>query len=149
MTHILTVNPSELNKKVAAELRNQKLVQPASWAKFVKTSHGKERLPDDSEWWYIRAAAILRSVARMGPVGTEKLRTKYGDRKRRGYKPAQFYKASGNHLRKILQQLEKSGLVKQTEKGVHKGRILTPKGTSLLDKIAVQISKQERKYMGQ
>ncbi len=149
MTHILTVNPSELNKKVAAELKNQQLVQPATWAKFVKTGHHKERLPDDSEWWYIRAAAILRSVARMGPVGTEKLRTKYGDRKRRGYKPAKFYPASGNHLRKILQQLEKSGLVKQTEKGVHKGRILTPKGTSLLDKIAVQISKQERKDMEQ
>ncbi|MEK6939747.1 MAG: 40S ribosomal protein S19, partial [Nanoarchaeota archaeon] len=50
-----------------------------------------------------------------------------------------------SHIRKILQQLEKSGLVKQTEKGVHKGRILTPKGTSFLDKIAVQLSKQERK----
>ena len=76
MTHILTVNPNQLNKKVAEELKNQKLVQPTAWAKFVKTGHSKDRLPDDSEWWYSRAAALLRSVAKLGPVGTEKLRTK-------------------------------------------------------------------------
>ncbi len=145
MTHILTVNPSELNKKVAEELKNQKLVQPTSWAKFVKTGHSKERLPDNAEWWYNRAAAVLRTVAKLGPVGTEKLRTKYGSKKNRGHQPEHFYKAAGSHIRKILQQLEKSGLVKQAEKGAHKGRVLTPKGTSLLDKIAVQLSKQEHK----
>ncbi len=149
MTHILTVNPSELNKKVAEELKNQKLVQPTAWAKFVKTGHHKERLPDNNEWWYVRAAAVMRTVAQLGPVGTEKLRTKYGGRKNRGHKPEHFYKAAGSHIRKILQQLEKSGLVKQTEKGVHKGRVLTPKGTSLLDKIAVQLSKQEHKDLQQ
>ncbi|MBI2582045.1 30S ribosomal protein S19e [Candidatus Woesearchaeota archaeon] len=145
MTHILTVNPIELNKKVAEELKKQKLVQPTVWSKFVKTGHHKDRLPDNPEWWYARSAAVLRSVAKLGPVGTEKLRTKFGGRKRRGYLPGHFYKASGSILRKILQQLEKSGLIQQTQKGVHKGRILTPKGTSLLDKIAVQMSKQEHK----
>jgi len=149
MTHILNVNPTELNKRVAEELKKQKLVQPTTWAKFVKTGHSKERLPDNLEWWYVRAAAILRSVTKLGPVGTEKLRTKYGDKKNRGYKPEHFYKASGNHVRKILQQLEKSGLIQQTQKGVHKGRVLTAKGTSFLDKIAVQLSKQEHKEMQQ
>ncbi len=149
MTHILTVNPIELNKKVADELKKQKLVQPTSWSKFVKTGHHKARLPDNPEWWYIRSAAVLRSVAKLGPVGTEKLRTKYGGRKRRGYQPEHFYKASGSILRKILQQLEQSQLIQQTQKGVHKGRVLTPKGTSLLDKIAVQMSKQEHKELQQ
>jgi len=149
MTHILTVNPGELNRKVAEQLKNQKLVQPTTWAKFVKTGHHKARLPDDPEWWYIRSAAVLRTVAQLGPVGTEKLRTKFGGRKRRGYKPEHFYKASGSIIRKILQQLEKSDLIKQAEKGVHKGRVLTPKGTSLVDKIAVQIAKQERKEQEQ
>lgn len=149
MTHILTVNPVELNKKVADELKKQKLVQPTIWSKFVKTGHHQARLPDDTDWWYARSAAVLRSVAKLGPVGTEKLRTKYGGRKRRGYQPEHFYKASGSILRKILQQLEKSELVQQTQKGVHKGRVLTAKGTSLLDKIAVQMSKQEHKELQQ
>ncbi|MBI2666235.1 40S ribosomal protein S19, partial [Candidatus Woesearchaeota archaeon] len=43
---------------------------------------------------------------------------------------------------KILQQLETSGLIKKADKGVHKGRVLTAKGTSFLDKIAVQMAKQ-------
>jgi ribosomal protein S19E (S16A) len=36
-------------------------------------------------------------------------------------------------------------LIKQAEKGTHKGRILSPKGISFLDKIAIQIAKAARK----
>ena len=147
MTHILKVNPNELVNKTASELKKQKLVEPTEWSKFVKTGHHKQRLPDNEDWWYSRSAAILRAVANLGPVGTEKLRTKYGGKKNRGHKPERFYKSSGSIIRKILQQLEKSELIKQTEKSTHKGRILTAKGTSFLDKIAVQISKQEYKEL--
>jgi small subunit ribosomal protein S19e len=145
MTHILSVNPNELVNQAAGELKKQKLVQPTEWSQFVKTSRHNERMPDDPDWWYFRSAALLRSVAKLGPVGTQKLRTKYGGKKNRGHKPERFYKASGSVIRKILQQLETSELIKQTEKGVHKGRVLTPKGTSFLDKMAVQIAKKERK----
>lgn len=145
MTNVLTVNPMELNLKAADELKKQKIVQPTDWAKFVKTGHHKERLPDDPDWWYHRSAAVLRSIAKLGPVGTEKLRTKFGGLKGRGHKPEHFYKASGSIIRKILQQLEKAGLIKQVAKGVHKGRVLTPQGVSFLDKIAVQIAKKAHK----
>lgn len=144
MTHIFEANPAQLISKCAEELKKQKLVQPTSWSKFVKTGHHQERTPENPDWWYTRSAAVLRSIAKSGPIGTEKLRTKYGGKKNQGYRPSEFYKASGNHLRKILQQLEKSGLLKQTQKGAHKGRVLTPKGTSFLDKVAVQITKTER-----
>jgi len=145
MSQIINVNTNELINKAALELKKQKLVEATQSSKFVKTGHHKQRLPDNEDWWFYRSAAVLRSVAKLGPVGTEKLRTKYGGKKNRGHKPERFYKASGSILRKILQQLEKSELVKQEEKGVHKGRILTPKGVSFLDKIAVQIAKQEHK----
>ena len=145
MSQIINVNTNELINKAALELKKQKLVEATEWSKFDKTGHHKQRLPDNEDWWFYRSAAVLRSVAKLGPVGTEKLRTKYGGKKNRGHKPERFYKASGSILRKILQQLEKSELVKQEEKGVHKGRILTPKGVSFLDKIAVQIAKQEHK----
>lgn len=144
MTHIIAVNPQELIHKAAEELKKQKLVQPPDWSKFVKTGHFKERLPENEDWWYLRSASVLRSVAKLGPVGTEKLRTKYGGRKRRGHQPEQFFKGSGSIIRKILQQLQKSDLIKQVQKGVHKGRVLTPKGTSFLDKMAVQINKTAR-----
>ena len=144
MSQILIVNPNELIDKAAKELKKQKLVEPTEWSMFVKTGHSKQRLPDNDDWWYYRSAAILRSIAKLGPVGTQKLRTKYGSKKNRGHKPEKFFEASGSIIRKILQQLEKSELIKQTKIGVRKGRILTPKGNSLLNKIAVQIDKTAR-----
>lgn len=145
MTHILQVDPSELIKQTAGELKKQKLVQPLPWAKFVKTSHARDRLPDDADWWYVRAASILRSVAKLGPVGTQKLRVKYGGRKNRGHKPERTYPASGSIIRKILQQLEHSKLIQKGDKGVHKGRVLSPAGISLLDSIAIRMNKEEQK----
>jgi small subunit ribosomal protein S19e len=144
MSQILIVNPNELINKAAEELKKQKLVEPTEWSKFVKTGHSKQRLPDNDDWWYYRSAAILRSIAKLGPIGTQKLRTKYGSKKNRGHKPEKFFEASGSIIRKILQQLEKSELIKQAERGVHKGRVVTPKGNSLLNKIAVQIDKHAR-----
>jgi len=141
MTHILAVNANELIDQAAGQLKKEKLVQPTEWSQFVKTGHHKQRLPDSEDWWYHRSAAILRSVAKLGPVGTSKLRTKFGGKKNRGHKPERFYRASGSIIRNILQQLEKSELIKQEAKGVHKGRILTPKGVSFLDKIAMQLMK--------
>lgn len=145
MTRILEVDAQELIGKAAEELKKENSIKPPVWSTFVKTSHARERLPERNDWWYVRSASVLRTIARLGPVGTQKLRTKYGGRKNRGYKPEATYKGSGSIIRKVLQQLEKSGLIKQTQKGVHKGRVLTPKGTSFLDKIATSMSKAETK----
>jgi small subunit ribosomal protein S19e len=150
MTHILEVNANALISKVAEELKKQNLVKPTEWSKFVKTGLHRERHPDNNDWWYYRSAAILRSIAKLGPVGTQKLRTKYGGKKTAsGHKPEHFYKGSGSIIRKVLQQLEASALIKQVTVGNHKGRILTPKGVSLMDKLAVQIAKQEHKHGNQ
>ncbi len=144
MSHILVVNPNELIERAATQLKSEKLVAAPEWSIFVKTGAHKERLPEDADWWYMRSAAILRKVAQLGPVGTSKLRVKFGGRKNRGHKPGRFVAGSGSIIRKSLQQLESSGLIAQTEKGVHKGRILTPKGISFLDKIAMQMIKESR-----
>src|SRR3989338_1228886 len=106
---------------------------------ILKTGMHKERPPVDEDWWYFRSASVLRNIYRFGPVGVSKLRTKYGGKKNRGVKKEHFYKGSGSILRKSLQQLEKAGFVKFAEKGVHKGRVITPKGKSFLDKIATQL----------
>ncbi len=123
---------NDLIESLAAELKNVKDIAPPSWAPYVKTGVHKERPPSRDDWWYVRVAAVLRSVEKLGPVGVSKLRTKYGGRKNRGYAPERFYHASGNILRKALQQLEAAGLVKKAEKGSHKGRIITPAGNKLL-----------------
>ena len=131
-----------LIEEVAKELHNFNEIKPPVWTVFVKTGMHKERPPKRADWWYVRAAAVLRSVRRLGPVGVEKLRGKYGGKKNMGHKTEHVFKGSGSIIRKVLQQLESAGLIKKGEKGVHKGRLITPKGISLMDKAAVRLYKE-------
>ncbi len=141
---IYDVPKSELIEKTAVALKQQvKEVKPPVWADFVKTGASKERPPANADWWFVRAASVLSQIHRLGPVGVAKLRTHYGGRKNNGAAPESFFKASGNIIRKVLQQLEKAGLAKQAKKGQHKGRILTPKGASLLEKVSSAIMKEK------
>lgn len=129
-------NPNAMIEKTASELSKMKSVDKPDWASFVKTGRFKERSPANENWWHMRAAAVLRKIYMKGPIGVNKLRTLYGGRKNRGHKPEHYYKGSGKLIRVILQQLEKEGLIRQTAKGNHKGRVVTPKGKSFLDKLA-------------
>jgi small subunit ribosomal protein S19e len=128
------IDPQELINRTAEKLKKLPELTPPEWAKFVKTGAHKERPPINNDWWYTRAASILRKIQKLGPIGTNKLRRKYGGKKNRGSKPEEFRKGSGKIIRTILQQLDKAGLTEHTEKGVHKGRILTKKGVSFLNK---------------
>jgi small subunit ribosomal protein S19e len=123
-----------LINNTAKKLKEIKEITKPEWANFVKTSRARERPPVDIDWWYVRAASILRKTYLLGPIGVNKLKVKYGGKKNRGHKPEKFFKGSGKIIRMILQQLETAKLIEQTEKGSHKGRILTAKGKSLLDK---------------
>jgi small subunit ribosomal protein S19e len=125
-------------EKLAKYLRDKfPQVTPPDWSLFAKTGPHKERIPDDPDWWYYRAASILRKLYISGePIGIETFRVIYGGLQDRGSAPDHFKKAGGSHIRKILQQLEKAGLV---TKASNKGRILTPKGRSVLDKVAYKV----------
>ena len=145
---MFNVNQTELIEKVSQKLKENKQVSAPEWAPFAKTGTHKQRVPDNQEWWFVRAAAVLRKVAVLGPVGVSKLRTAYGGKKRRGHQPAEFRKGSGNIIRTIFQQLEKSQLIRQSkpkEFGVHKGRIITGQGQSLLDNCANDLLKSQPK----
>ena len=135
MTTMHDVTPSELLAKAAEELKKTKSVKTPEWTMVVKTGSAQEHPPAKKDWWYTRAASILRKVSMKGPIGVSKLRSFYGKKKNRGVRPEHFFKASGKIVRVILQQLETEGLVKKVEKGVHKGKIITPKGQSFLDKV--------------
>ncbi len=133
MVTVYDVPAWELIAEVKEDLK--KKIKMPDWAKFVKTSPDRERPPMQEDWWWIRAASILRKVYIDGPVGVSRLRTWYGGRKDRGVKPEHKYKASGKIIRVILQQLEELGLVKKTKKG----RVVTPQGQSYLDTMAKKV----------
>jgi small subunit ribosomal protein S19e len=130
------VRANELIKRASEELKKLGELTPPQWSHFAKTGAHKERPPEQPDWWYIRAASLLRRIYIDSPVGISRLRTQYGGRKHRGQAPAYFQRAGGKVVRVILQQLERAGLVTKAE---HRGRKLTPKGTVMLDQIAGQI----------
>ena len=126
-------------EKLAKYLKeNIEEIQPPSWASFAKTGTHVEKPPQDPDWWYTRNASILRKVYVHGPIGLEKLRGQYGGRKDYGVKPEHAVKASGNIIRKALQQLESAGLVQIV---ALKGRSMSPKGRKLVKEIAEDLHK--------
>jgi small subunit ribosomal protein S19e len=137
MVSVNDVDANGLIEKAARELEKMEELKPPEWSSFVKTGAHKERPPTQKNWWWLRSAALLRRIY-LQETGVSRLRSVYGGRKNRGHKPEHKYKASGAVLRKILQQLEAAGFVK-TEKG--KGRTITPKGQSFLNRIALGMKK--------
>jgi len=135
ITTVFDVPADMLIDGVKEELKSDKNLTPPQWATFVKTGSSREKIPDQSDWWYIRAAAIMRKIYVYGPVGVETLRVDYGGKKNRGVKPEKFRKSSGAIIRKLFSQLEKGGYIKKAEKG----RIISSQGMSLLDKKASEI----------
>ncbi|MCF8885530.1 MAG: 30S ribosomal protein S19e [Nitrososphaerota archaeon] len=139
---VSSVDAWKLIEKVANYLKENHVIVPPQWAMFVKTGVHKELPPQNPNWWYIRAASIMRKIYLKGPLGVSRLRTIYGGKHRLGHHPPKFAKASGAVIRKILQQLESAGLM---EKADRKGRRLTPKGRELLEEAARAILKTEAK----
>ncbi|MGD0535415.1 MAG: 30S ribosomal protein S19e [Methanoregula sp.] len=132
MTTVYDVPADHIIRKVAEELKKRQEIKPPAWAAFAKTGVHKEMPPEDPDWWFIRAAAVLRRVYVDGPLGVERMRSFYGGNKNRGSKPNAFRKGSGSILRKALQQLEAAGLIIHDKTG----RRVSPAGMAFMDKMA-------------
>ena len=140
MTTPHDVPPQQFIDKLAKYLKeNTDQVQPQPWAAFAKTGSHVEKQPQNPDWWYTRAASILRKVYAHEPIGIEKLRSDYGGRKGFRVTPNHASKAGGSNIRKILQQLETAELL---QTATPKGRRMTPKGRKLLQEIADDLHKE-------
>jgi small subunit ribosomal protein S19e len=137
---IYDLSPQEYNLKLAEALKGIPEFKEPEWAKFVKSSPSKERPIEDVDFWYKRAASILRQIYKKKIVGVNRLRTRYGSKKNRGMKPERFVKAGGKIIRTILQQADKAGLTETIKeiKGTREkrpGRKLTEKGKKFLEEL--------------
>jgi small subunit ribosomal protein S19e len=137
---VYEINAQEYNLKLAEALKKLPEFQEPEWAKFVKSGAAKERPIDDEDFWHKRAASVLRNIYKTGSIGVQRLRTKYGSKKNRGFKPEAFAKGSGKIIRVILQQADKAGFteIQKPVRGVKSkrpGRILTEKGKKFLEEI--------------
>jgi len=104
----------------------------SGWVDTVKTGPAKELPPQSIDWYYVRAASIARHVYLRKTVGVGRLRKVHGSTRNRGSRPSHHVDASGSVDRKVMQSLEKIGVLEQDEeKG---GRRITQSGQRDLDR---------------
>jgi len=137
---VYELSSQEYNLKLAEALKKIPEFKEPEWAKFVKSSPSKERPIEDPDFWYKRAASILRQIYKKRIVGVNRLRTKYGSKKNRGMKPERFMRAGGKIIRTILQQSDKAGFTETIReiKGTKEkrpGRKLTEMGKKFLESV--------------
>ncbi len=135
MVNVHDVPSQKLIGALAEQMKSLPSIEAPEWAKFVKTGSHAERVPHESDWWFTRAASLMRKLYLHGPVGVGDLQRAYGGSKAVNYFPKHHRDAGGSNIRKILKQLEHAELVGKTPKG----RILTSKGVSMLDKLSKTI----------
>jgi len=123
-------------KSYAAYLKRSGKMEMPQWVDIVKTGTFKELAPYNPDWYYIRAAAIARHIYLRKHVGVGQLKKTYGGRKNRGNRPSHHADCSGSVQRKVLQSLEKLGVLEKDERG---GRKITQVGQRDLDRIATSI----------
>src|ERR1700761_3325684 len=83
--------------------------------------------------YYVRAASVARHIYLRKTVGVGRLRKAHGGQKNRGSRPSHHVNASGSVDRKVVQALEKIGIVEEDEdKG---GRRITQTGQRDLDRM--------------
>ena len=137
---IYNLDAREFNKKLVEELKKIPEFSIPEWSLYVKTSVARERPTQDPDFWHKRSASILRQIYRNKIIGVNRLRTKYGSKKNRGFKPERFRKAGGKIIRVILQQSDAVGFTEIAKKikgvrGKKPGRQLTEKGKKFLESI--------------
>ncbi len=140
MTNVLEQNAHEYNTKLAEALKQVPEIKAPEWVQYVKSGPSKERPIEDPNFWHKRTASILRQIYKKGILGVSRLKTKYGSKMNRGFRPEIFKKASGKIIRNMLQQLDKAELTEIAKdiKGVRSkkpGRQLTAKGKEFLEAI--------------
>ena len=134
---VYDLDQGEYNSKLAEALKKIPEIKSPEWVEFVKSAPGKERPPENTDFWHKRTASIMKQIYKLKIIGVERLRTKYGSKKNRGYQPEKFVRAGGKILRTILQQLDSAGFTEFTKppKGIKgkTGRKLTEKGKEFME----------------
>jgi len=138
MTTVYDVPAKDLIDEVAKKLKDDKNIQIPEENIFSRTGVDKENTPENSDWWYVRCASILRKIYVKNVIGIEHLRAEYGGKRNRGSKPHKARSGSGTIVRRAVQQLESAGYVTKMR---GKGRMLTGKGRSFMDNISLEVQK--------
>ncbi len=128
------VPKGQLIELVSKELESNPSIKAPDWVFQTKSGQHATRPIEDLRFWPKRLASLLLAVMHE-PAGVSSLRTKYGGRRKHSVSRTHHKPAGGKIIRLGFQQLELAGFVKKDKKG----RMITPKGESLVSKVASSV----------
>ncbi|BFZ55460.1 Protein component of the small (40S) ribosomal subunit [Savitreella phatthalungensis] len=139
-TTVRDVPASKFIEAYAAFLKRSGKLEVPTWVDTVKTGTAKELAPYNPDWYYVRAAAIARHIYLRKSVGVGALKKLHGTAINRGNRPSHHRDCSGSVQRKVVQSLEKLGVLEISDNG---GRRITEQGQRDLDRIATSLVQDE------
>src|SRR5438309_473498 len=81
MVNAYDVPASKLIVALTERVKKLPELEVPEWAHYAKTGSHAERPPQQPDWWYVRAASLLRKLYFRGPLGLTEFETAYGGRK--------------------------------------------------------------------
>ncbi|TIB73557.1 hypothetical protein E3Q22_04323 [Wallemia mellicola] len=136
MVNVRDVSAPSFIEAYSQHLKRSGKIEIPNWVDIVKTGSHKELAPYNPDWYYVRAAAVARHVYLRKSVGVGALVKFHGGAVNRGHQPYHHRAASRGVDRRVVQSLEKIGVL---EKAVDGGRKISQDGMRDLDRIAASI----------
>lgn len=133
------------NLALADILKREKKFEFPRWAEHVKTGCNREMPPTQENWYFIRAAAILRQAYLHKTVTVEKLRFRFGGNQHPACTPEHHRRSSGKIIRSILQSLCDLGYLKHEDGSSESPRCLSKKGMDILRGVARDVAQRRNK----
>ena len=98
-------------KAYAEQLKKAQKIKPIKDANLIKTGHAQELTPENEDWFFVRAAALARSLYLRPERGVGTLRHVYGRRHCSGHSKRHHAPGSGKVIRYALQQLQSADVL--------------------------------------
>ena len=134
------VSPAKFVAAYAEVLKNNDKFIVPKWADIVKTGVHRELAPYDPDWYFVRAAAIVRKIYLRPGTGVGALKKRFGGAYRRGSRPEIHRDSAAGVIRNILITLDELKITEKTSKG---GRKISRVGQQALDLVAGQVARGE------
>merc|ERR1712021_250943 len=143
---LVTLKDVPANDFIAAYadfLKRTNKIELPKWVDLVKTGHYHELAPYDEDWFYTRAAAIMRKIYVKPCVGVGRLANKFGAKERNGSARKHHAKDSKGVIRACMKSLEKARILMKRPTGDQKYfcRVVTPEGQKAINHIAGEVYK--------
>ncbi|TNJ26500.1 Ribosomal protein S19e [Giardia muris] len=135
VTSVMRVPADRFIAAFAAHLKNEGTIKVPNFANFVKTGCSRKNAPACADWFYIKAASVMRHfyVSGTTPLGVSTLAGKYSHPASGRSTPHHTRDASRKVIRSIVQQFAGQNLL-LTRDG--EARHISPNGRKMVEEFA-------------